>query len=147
VLSRAVPVALLVTAVVYLTMAVRLPFGAIAKPGPGFYPVIVAVFAIVVATAATALAFRRAPEAGAAVGRSDAVARGRVLISTAALIGFCLGMPWIGYPAAAFLFVTIVLRSLGGRWSTAWLTGALGSVGSYGLFAGLLGVPLPRGPW
>jgi putative tricarboxylic transport membrane protein len=147
VLSRAVPAALLVTAVVYLTMALRLPFGAIAKPGPGFYPVIVAVFAIVVATAATALAFRRVPDAGAAVGGLDAAARGRVLISTAALIGFCFFMPWVGYPVAAFLFVTIVLRYLGGRWSTALLTGALGSVGSYGLFAGLLGVPLPRGPW
>jgi hypothetical protein len=62
VLSRAVPLALLVTAVGYLTMALRLPFGTIAKPGAGFYPVMVAVFAIVVALVATALAFRRAPD-------------------------------------------------------------------------------------
>ena len=146
-LSRAVPLALLVTAIVYLTMAVRLPFGAIAKPGPGFYPVIVAVFAIVVALAATALAFRRAPDARAEIGGLDPAARRRVLISTVALIGFCLAMPWIGYPVAAFLFVTIVLRYLGGRWATALLTGAFASAGSYGIFAVLLDVPLPRGPW
>ena len=128
-------------------MALRLPFGTIAKPGAGFYPVIVAVFAIVVALAATALAFRKAPEAQADGAELDAAARGRVLISIVALIGFCFAMPWIGYPAAAFLFVTIVLRYLGGRWATALLTGVLGSAGSYGLFAVLLDVPLPRGPW
>ena len=146
-LSRAVPLALLVTAIVYLTMALRLPFGTIAKPGAGFYPVIVAVFAIVVALAATVLAFRKAPEAEADLAELDSAARGRVLISIVALIGFCFAMPWIGYPAAAFLFVTIVLRYLGGRWPTALLTGALGSAGSYGIFAVLLDVPLPRGPW
>ena len=62
-LARAVPLVLLVAAGVYLTLALRLPFGAAARPGAGFYPVIVAVFAIVVALAATASAFRarRAP--------------------------------------------------------------------------------------
>ena len=59
-LARAVPLVLLVAAGVYLTLALRLPFGAAARPGAGFYPVIVAVFAIVVALAATASAFRRA---------------------------------------------------------------------------------------
>jgi hypothetical protein len=64
-----------------------------------------------------------------------------------ALAAFCLTLPWIGYPIAAFGFVSVVLWGLGGRWQAALLTGALGSAGSYYLFAVLLGVPLPRWPW
>jgi phosphinothricin acetyltransferase len=43
VLARAVPLVLLAAAGVYLILALRLPFGAAARPGAGFYPVIVAV--------------------------------------------------------------------------------------------------------
>jgi hypothetical protein len=70
-----------------------------------------------------------------------------VAISVAALVVFCLMLPWIGYPAAAFGFVAVVLRYLGARWTTALLTGVLSSAGSYGIFAVLLDVPLPRWPW
>ena len=146
-LARAVPLVLLLAAGVYLALALRLPFGAAARPGAGFYPVIVAVFALIVALAATAGAFRRAPGAEADAVDLDAAARRRVVISVVALVAFCLALPWVGYPAAAFAFVTVVLHYLGARWATALLTGALSSAGSYGLFAVLLDVPLPRGPW
>ena len=69
------------------------------------------------------------------------------MISVVALVAFCLALPWIGYPVAALAFVTVILRYLGGRWTPALLTGALSSAGSYVLFAVLLDVPLPRGPW
>ena len=141
-LARAVPLVLLVAAGVYLTLALRLPFGGAARPGAGFYPVIVAVFALVVALAATASAFRSAPGAeGAAAAKLDAASRRRVVITVLALVAFCLVLPWVGYPAAAFAFVAVVLRSLGARGTTALLTGALSSAGSYGLFAILLDVP------
>ena len=144
-LARAVPLVLLVAAGVYLTLALRLPFGAAARPGAGFYPVFVAVFAIVVALAAAASAYRSAP--GTVAIELDAASRRRVVISVVALVAFCLALPWIGYPAAAFAFVTVVLRYLGGRWTTALLTGALSAAASYVLFAVLLDVPLPPGPW
>jgi len=145
VLARAVPLVLLVVAAIYLTLAVRLPFGTAARPGAGFYPVIVALFAVAVALAATAGAFRGAR--GAEAVELAPAARRRVAISVAALIVFCLVLPWIGYPAAAFGFVAVVLRYLGARWTTALLAGVLSSAGSYGIFAVLLDVPLPRGPW
>ena len=144
-LARIVPLVLLVAAGVYLTLALRLPFGGAARPGAGFYPVIVAVFAIVVALMATASAFRGG--SGAVAVELDAASRRRVVLSVVALVAFCLVLPWVGYPAAAFAFVTVVLRYLGGRWTTALLTGVLSSAGSYGLFAVLLDVPLPHGPW
>ena len=144
-LARAVPLVLLVVAAIYLTLAVRLPFGTAARPGAGFYPVIVALFAVAVALAATAGAFRGGRGTEAVELAPDA--RRRVAISVAALIVFCLVLPWIGYPAAAFGFVAVVLRYLGARWMTALLAGVLSSAGSYGIFAVLLDVPLPRGPW
>jgi putative tricarboxylic transport membrane protein len=145
VLARAVPLVLLVVAGIYLALAVRLPFGTAARPGAGFYPVIIAIFAVVVALTATASAFRRArgPEAVELAPAS----RRRVAISVAALVVFCLMLPWVGYPPAAFGFVAVVLHYLGARWPTALLTGVLSSAGSYGIFAVLLDVPLPRGPW
>ena len=146
-LARAVPLVLLAAAGVYLILALRLPFGAAARPGAGFYPVIVAVFAIFVALAATASAFRATPRAEPDAVELDAAARRRVVISVAALAAFCLALPWVGYPAAACAFVAVVLRYLGSRWTTALLAGVLSAASSYGLFAGLLDVPLPRGPW
>ena len=146
-LARAVPLVLLAAAGVYLAFALRLPFGAAARPGAGFYPVIIAVFAVIVALAATASAFRDVPRGEADAAELDGAARRRVVISVVALAAFCLALPWVGYPAAALAFVTVVLRYLGARWTTALLTGVLSAAGSYGLFAVLLDVPLPRGPW
>jgi len=151
VLARAIPPILLVAAAGYLSLALGLPLGTAARPGPGFYPVIVGVFAVIVLMSATALALRSAARATIDVtapdeGLADG-ARRRVLISVLALAVFCLALPWVGYPVTAFAFVSTVLRSLGGRWSAALLIGALSSAGSYGLFAGLLDVPLPRGLW
>lgn len=146
-LARTVPLVLLAASAVYLVLALRLPFGAAAKPGAGFYPVLVAVFALAVALAATASAFRGAAEGGAGAEPLEPAARRRVVISVAALAAFCLILPWVGYPAAAFAFVAVVLRYLGAGWTAALVTGVLSAAGSYGLFASLLDVPLPRGPW
>ncbi len=146
-LARAVPLVVLVAAAVYLILALRLPFGAAERPGAGFYPVIVAVFAVVVALVATASAFRSAPRSGVDDVPLDAAARRRVVISVVALAAFCLALPWVGYPVTACAFVAVVLHYHGSRWTTALLAGVLSAAVSYGLFASLLDVPLPRGVW
>lgn len=147
--ARLVPLVILVVSGFYLTQAMKLPLGTLAKPGAGFYPVAVAVFACVVALVAGARAFLSpqavGPEAPSEV--IDPARRRRVAGAVGALAAFCLTLPWIGYPIAAFGFVSVVLWGLGGRWQAALLTGALGSAVSYYLFAVLLGVPLPQGPW
>ena len=145
-LARTVPLVLLGVGAVYLFLASQLPFGSTAKPGAGFYPVLVGLFAVAVALGAAINAFRapRAADDGPAL---DADARRRVLITMVTLAAFCLALPWIGYPLAGFAFVAVVLRALGSGWATALAIGALSAAGSYGLFAGVLDVPLPRGPW
>lgn len=149
-IARLVPLVILAAFGFYLTQAVKLPLGTVAKPGAGFYPVAVAVFACVVALVAGARVFLSPPAVrpeAPSGGTTDPARRRRVAGAVGALAAFCLTLPWIGYPIAAFGFVSVVLWGLGGRWQAALLTGALGSAGSYYLFGVLLDVPLPRGPW
>src|SRR4029453_6452260 len=98
--------------------------GTAARPGPGFYPVIVGIFAVIVLVSVTTIAFLGAASARSAppAAGPGAGARRRVLISVVALAVFCLALPWVGYPVTAFAFVTVVLRSLGGGWTAALLT-------------------------
>ena len=148
-LERLVPAVVLAAAGFYLLQALQIPFGSTARPGAGFYPVAVAVFACVVGLAATVRGFLTAPPvrvAGVADPEAPAQRR-RVVTTTVALVGFCVAMPWIGYPLSAAAFVIAALRGLGSRWSAAIAIGVVSAAASHYLFAVLLDVPLPRGPW
>jgi putative tricarboxylic transport membrane protein len=150
-LDRALPALVLAGAVFYLLQSVQLPFGSAARPGAGFYPVVIATFACVVGLVTTAVSFvgrRPEPErATAVVDPAASTRRRRVLITTAALLFFCVVMPWVGYPLAAAAFGVATLVGLGSRWWAATSIGVVSAAGSYYLFAVLLDVPLPRGPW
>jgi hypothetical protein len=144
--ERAWALGFLVASGAYLAATLFFPLGTIARPGPGFYPVGVGLF-LCVAAAALAIGTLRGRPSGVGMSLS-ADARARVLTTVAALMGFCLLVPWLGYTACAFLFVTLVMRRLGDSgWTAVILTAVLSAVGSHYLFAVLLGVPLPRGPF
>jgi putative tricarboxylic transport membrane protein len=143
-IERLVALAVLAASGVYLANALPLPQGTTARPGPGFFPLTVGVFGIVVAAIWVIAAFRRAP-ATAAGPRIEAQAQGRVAATAGLLVAYCFLLPWLGYPLASFLFTGLLLRALGARWTLA-LAIALGSaVVSYYVFGVLLGVPLPAG--
>ena len=147
-LERVVGLAVVVAAGIYLWLAAALPYGTAARPGAGFFPTLVGIFGCMVGLTMSARAFRtpaRAPVAPAIA--TDAVARRRALSTVALLVGFCLLIPWIGYPLVAFAFVTLLLQRLGSAWRTAALIGAVTAVASFYAFGVLLDVPLPRGPW
>jgi len=148
-IERLVALVLLVVSAAYLFYALRMPLGAMARPGAGFYPAAVGAFACGVALVVTAIAFRRA---AAGVGGTETAettdGAGRpVWPAVATLAGFTLLMPWLGYPLAALLFVAVLLRQLGAGWRSTLLTAVLSAEGSYYLFAILLGVTLPQGFW
>ena len=145
--ERIVALAMLAAGAVYLTQALRMPLGAAARPGPGFYPVGVGVFACVVALVVVALTFRAPAGASRRDWDGGSLERRQVGIAVATLAGFCFLLPWIGYPLAALLFVGTLLLELGAGWRRALLTAVLSAEGSYYLFATLLGVTLPQGFW
>src|SRR5262245_4242838 len=140
--ARIVALAMLVASAVYLVQALRMPLGAAARPGPGFYPVGVGVFACVIALVLVGLAFRRSEVVGfkGGEGETGPDERRRVWLTVATLAGFCLALPWIGYPLAALLLVVALLLELGAGWWPALLTAVLSAETSYYLFATLLGV-------
>ena len=142
--ERLLAVAVLVAGLVYLVNAWSLPLGTAARPGAGFYPLAVGVFGAAAILAWLASALRGSPSA-AGVGAIAVDARGRVLATAGLLVGFCVALPWAGYPAAAFLFTGLLLRGLGAGWTTALTIGAASALVSYYGFGTLLGVPLPRG--
>lgn len=142
-IERVLALAVLAGSVVYLVAGWPLPRGEAAKPGPGFYPVAVGVFGAAVALAWAASAFRRAPAGGE--GARAGPGLGRVGVTAALLVGFCLALPWTGYPAAALLFVGLLLRGLGAGWTGATVVAVATAAVSYYFFGAVLGVPLPRG--
>jgi hypothetical protein len=144
-LERILAVAVLVISGIYLVNGMVLPRGTAAQPGPGFYPIAVGMFGAAVALTWLVVALRRAP--ALAGGRIEMPPDGlrRAGIAAGLLVGFCLLLPWAGYPPAAFLFTSLLLRGLGASWPGASLVGLVTAVGSYYLFGVLLGVPLPRG--
>jgi len=145
--ERLLALAVLVGSGVYLLTASALPVGTAARPGPGFYPLAVGGFGVVVALAWLGGGVRRAAAGAGAAAPVQSAARGRVLATGGLLLGFCLALPWVGYPLSAFAFVSAMLRALGMRWAGAATVGVLSALGSYYLFGPILGVPLPRGPF
>ena len=144
-MQRGVALAFLAASVAYLALSLGFPFGTLARPGAGFFPVGVGVFLCIAALGVVVAGLRVLP---AATGPLAPEARMRVAATGAALAGFCLLLPWLGYPVCAFLFVAAVLRRLGsGRWLPVLITAALSAAISYYVFSVLLSVPLPGGLW
>jgi hypothetical protein len=144
--ERLAALVVLIAGGVYVVLALPYPRGVAAKPGAGFFPLIVGAVMIVAGIGFVYEAFRRAPER---TGWSDVPFAGRVrVLATAGILAvFCLALPWIGYAAATFAFVTVMLRALDGSWRLTLTTAVVSAGLSYYVFATLLQVPLPKGVW
>lgn len=132
----------LLLGVLYLADAVSMPVGTARAPGAGLFPLAVGGLILACALALPFVGTNAAPVAWPAWSELR-----RVGTATAALVGFCLALPWTGYllPTAAVLAVTI--RLFGGRsWRGATAVSVGLALASYYLFAVLLGIrlePLP----
>jgi hypothetical protein len=136
----------LVLSGVALTASFRLGIGALRSPGPGFIPfwagIGLAFFSCILLGLNLVLktqALRRDNGARAANRRN------RLIVVIAALTLYCLTLEKLGYLLATFGLMVVLFR-LGKMKPWAMVMGALvASLSSYGLFALLLGTPLPRG--
>ena len=144
--ERLAALVILVAGGVYIALALQYPRGVAARPGAGFFPLIVGVVICVAAGAFALETFRRLP-ARRTEGLLTREARQRVVVTSGVLAFFCLALPWIGYTAASFVFVAVMLRGLGAGWTVTLATAAISAGVSYYLFAVLLTVPLPGSIW
>lgn len=130
---------------VYLIQGAALPLGTAAQPGPGLFPRLVGLLLLISSLAFLVRCYRGGAESAAMPRGADGR---RVAGVTAALGAFCLFLPWLGYLLMASALLLAVLRLFGLRhWGASAVLTVAGALGSYYLFAVVLGVPLPAGLW
>jgi putative tricarboxylic transport membrane protein len=134
--------ALCLLAVFVMWESRALPLGTWHSPGPGYFPVLLAILLLVLGFLVAAMG-KEAPSV-AAVGWSEA-RQALVILAVCAFI--CLGLERLGYrltllAALLFLFWLVERRSFAASLAFAFALAG----GSFYLFDTLLRVPLPRGP-
>lgn len=128
--------------------AAHMPLGDLVAPGPGLFPLSIAVL-----LAGIALALVYENRWGHAHQVTDTTEDGIGLVGTgtgtamAALAGFTAGWSAIGFPIGASLFLAVLFRVLGGvAWTMAVPAGTATGLGLWFVFTYGLGVALPSGP-
>jgi putative tricarboxylic transport membrane protein len=143
--DRGAAAVLLVFGLVAFEEATRLRFGSIARPGPGFVPlVLAAAFSLV--CVALLVSGRRAPDAGA----PDVARLGwpKIVATMAALFVYALVLEPVGFVVATFLLLLFFFRALERqRWLAALAGALLTALVTYLVFKVWLNVQLPAGPW
>jgi len=145
------PPALLTAAgLVAVNEARRLRFGAVTVPGPGLFPLVLAVGFTLVCLILLVAALR-AP-AGAVSAESGGAGEGgvrwKVLATLGVMLAYAFALEPLGFVAATCGLLCFFFRALEGmRWTVAVAVSALTSVVTYVIFKVWLYVRLPPGPW
>ncbi len=144
--ERAAAAVLLVFGVIALEEAGRLRFGSLARPGPGFFPVVLAAaFSLVCAALLVGPARARDAEAAAPLPR---LGWPKVVATMAALFIYALVLEPVGFVAATFVLLLFFFRALERqRWLVALGSSLATALLTYLVFRVWLNVQLPAGPW
>ena len=134
---------LLVFGLFAVTQARGLRFGTVAAPGPGFFPLCLAIALSLAGIGLLVHAWRAAP-APAPV--PTGVRRSAVAGTLASLLVYALVLEWLGFLLATFALLVFFFRALQRQ---SWLVVVIGSLAtsllSYLVFKTWLGVNLPGG--
>ncbi len=135
--------ALLLAFALYMTYeALQLRFGSVSRPGPGFYPAILAVM-LACLSGAVLVGSLRARDALLNVSFGSRTSH--IGLTIAAVIVYAAVVEAIGFLVCTFILVLALLIGLGKvAWRRALLVAAVGTVVFYVIFTSL-GIPLPQG--
>ncbi len=146
---------MLAVGVIYESMALNMPRGSLAYPGPGLFPMLVGGFVIATALGCLLqeivprLRTRKPAASSLPDGNADAAEERNVSKTvqlTALMIGYIFLLKPLGFPLAICAFLALAIRIFGYRkWLPTLAMAALISGISYVLFVVWLKVPLPVG--
>ncbi len=144
--DRGAAAVLLVFGLIALEEARKLRFGSIVRPGPGFFPVVLAAAFSLVCVVLLVGALRardgHAVVAGARLGWS------KILATMAALFAYAFVLERVGFVAATFALLLFFFKVLERqRWLHALAGSLLTAFVTYLVFKVWLNVQLPAGPW
>lgn len=127
--------------------AYNLGLGALNRPGPGLFPFVIGLGIALLSLSIAAGAFRTAKASTTATATEPAHAWA-VIAVVAALIFYTVALERIGFMLCTVLFLITLLTVLGrSSWLIAGTVSAGITVGSYLIFAKLLKINLPVGPF
>ncbi len=141
--DRRTGVALLFCSVVMATLSWQLPLGRLGRPGPGFFPLFLA---LILGGLSLILVFqptmtKSSEDLPAQSGRK------KIIYVLLILLVYAVLFPILGYLISTFLFLLMLKPVLEKKWSFV-LTGAIAvTLLSYVFFDILLQAQLPRGIW
>jgi hypothetical protein len=146
---------ILAVGLVYEGMALNMPRGSLAQPGPGFFPMTIGIFLIATALGCLLqeiLPWRRSagPSASPLPNQDSAAPRDRNVNKTiqllALMIGYVIALKTAGFLISIFAFLVVAIRIFGYRcWLPALAMAAVIAGISYVSFILWLKVPLPMG--
>ncbi len=123
----------------------RLRIGSFRVPQTGFFPRVLGIL-LVLLTLIELLRALRQPESANAPGKIASEGWIRIGATLATMLGFALVLERLGFLLATFFLMVLLLRAIEApRWPKVLIVALITSLLSYGLFAWLLGVPLPAG--
>lgn len=144
------PALLTVAGLVAVNEARRLRFGAVTVPGPGLFPLVLAVGFTLVCLILLVAALRAPADAAPAEsgGAAEGGIRWKVLATLGVMLAYAFALEPLGFVAATCGLLCFFFRALEGmRWTVAVAASALTSVVTYVIFKVWLYVRLPPGPW
>ncbi len=134
--------------VLVLVQSLQMTFYTDGVPGPGFFPALVAVALIVLGAACTVTRLRTAHDAAERFRLPSRQQAGRSLSLWVAILAATLLIEPLGFPLAMLLLVAVILLVIEGRRGLGSVVTVIAiPVLAWLIFAELLQVPLPAGPF
>jgi hypothetical protein len=120
-----------------------MPVGGLARPGPGFFPLLAGIALGLLSLGLVVEAMLRRGDRGGLAGRGQALVKPFSVI--AALVVYALLLEQAGYLLSTVALLAVLLAFERQRWPLVIAVSVGGTLVSYWLFALRLAVPLPRG--
>jgi hypothetical protein len=135
---------LIPVSVLYAYMALKLGTGSVATPGPGLYPLLLAMGIFVLSVALAGQGWRRKGGFVLAAARAERRVWLTVAAYAAGILVYPVGLKSLGYIPSTIALLSYLLFLAGMRRVVFGLIlASVFTVATYGLFATFLGVPLP----